>query len=158
MTLPRGVVDRRSPELVLSVNVRACFEEDPDALDVAFARGVRQGRRLRVLVGDIDAAETSRRLDEQPEHARVTLARCQVLRPVPCWVREDLGASFEQEPRDRFMSVLTRERERVEVFGQSRLLNRIRRRRDRGWRGRSRFERHARFEERFDDARVPVRD
>lgn len=64
VSMPCSVVDGRSPELVLGVDVRARLQQNVDRLGVSLASGVGEGSRLRVFVGDIDAREAPGRLDE----------------------------------------------------------------------------------------------
>jgi hypothetical protein len=83
---------------------------------MSLAGGVGKGSRLRVLVGDVDAREAPGGLDEQSQDSCVTFASGEVLRPVSGGVREDLGATLEQETSDVFVSRLAGEREGVEVL------------------------------------------
>lgn len=114
--LPRGVVNRRLAELVARVDVRPGLEEDVDRLGVPFAARMRERRRLRVLVGDVDAREPSSGFDEEAEDAGVTFAGGEVLRVVPCGVGKDLGPALEEDSSNVLMAKLAGEGERVEVL------------------------------------------
>lgn len=109
---------------------------------MALARSVRERRRLRVLVRDVDARETAGRLDEETEHACVAFPGSKVLWVVAGGVGEDLGTALKQETCDILVSKLTRKGKRVEV-----LVRRCRR-----------LKAHALVDERLHDHDAAVRD
>lgn len=109
-------MDRRLAELVASVDVRPGLEKDVDRLGVTFAARVRERRRLRVLVGHVDAGEPSSRFDEKAKNAGVAFASGQVLGVVPCRVGEDFGTTLEEDASDVLVTKLAGEGKRVEVL------------------------------------------